>query len=381
MKKLAVVLSHPVQYYSPIFELLNSRKVVKVKVFYTHEPKSFEYDKGFGQNVEWDVPLLKGYDYEFVSNNGNYKRGFFDVKNPSLLSSINSWNPDAILVFGWNYYSHLKAMKFFHGKIPVLFRGDSTLLDESKGLKKYLRRWFLTYVYSKVDKALYVGEANKKYFEIHGLNSSKLVFAPHAIDNNRFGAFLGSEKLTLIRDKFNIPHSSIVVLFVGKFQSKKNPELLINAFSQLESQNAHLILVGNGEQDMKLKKTAEKNPNIHFAGFLNQSELPLYYAASDIFCLPSKGPGETWGLAINEAMAAGNAIIASNKCGCVYNLVENNQNGFIFDSDNLHDLKVKLERLISNRDVINKFSLKSLEKIKSYSFENIVVAIENILTK
>jgi glycosyltransferase involved in cell wall biosynthesis len=115
--------------------------------------------------------------------------------------------------------------------------------------------------------------------------------------------------------------------------------------------------------------------NIHFLGFQNQSEMPLMYALSDVFVLPSSGPGETWGLAINEAMAAGKAILASDACGSVYDLIEGN--GFVFKRNNEKELLEKLQCFKS--DNVKQLGEKSLEKIANYSFDKQCKAIEFVM--
>lgn len=68
--RLAIILSHPIQYYSPLFKCLSERKVVEIKVFYTwgQSVNGKKYDHGFGKAIEWDIPLLDRYDYEFLEN-------------------------------------------------------------------------------------------------------------------------------------------------------------------------------------------------------------------------------------------------------------------------------------------------------------------------
>ena len=96
--------------------------------------------------------------------------GLWGIDLPTLNDRISSWSADAIFVYGWSWKAHLKAMRHFHGKIPIYFRGDSTLLDEQPGLKRCLRRIFLRWVYSHVDITFYVGERNKSYYKAMGLN-------------------------------------------------------------------------------------------------------------------------------------------------------------------------------------------------------------------
>jgi glycosyltransferase involved in cell wall biosynthesis len=97
--------------------------------------------------------------------------------------------------------------------------------------------------------------------------------------------------------------------------------------------------------------------------------------------LPSKGPGETWGLSINEAMASAKAVLVSNKCGAALDLVKNNKNGFVFESDNEKSLINKMEEFIKHKDKIAEFGHCSAEIIREWSFENIALKIENSLFK
>ena len=74
--------------------------------------------------------------------------------------------------------------------------------------------------------------------------------------------------------------------------------------------------------------------------------MPSVYKSADVFVLPSGGPGETWGLAVNEAMAAGKPVLVSDKCGCAPDLVDDGVNGFVFKNGQVDDLKDKLERMV-----------------------------------
>src|SRR5260370_9047701 len=86
----------------------------------------------------------------------------------------------------------------------------------------------------------------------------------------------------------------MVFLYAGKLQPKKNPSLLIDAFSALKD-GSHLVFVGNGELEVELKRKAETIENVHFMPFQNQSVMPAVYRLGDVFVLSSHGPEETWG--------------------------------------------------------------------------------------
>jgi glycosyltransferase involved in cell wall biosynthesis len=381
--KLAIVTTHPIQYYAPLFRLLHKQGNVAIKVFYTYEKVEQVFDDGFGKSFSWDIPLLDGYEYSFVSNNGNTNKGFWDVTNPTLNKEIEQWGATAVLVFGWNFKSHLSVLRYFKGKIPVLFRGDSTLLDEAGGIKKILRRALLTWVYKNIDIALYVGNANKAYYEFCGLKEHQLVFAPHAIDNERFAQLTPTQKTFIEETQTSLGTTAYdtTLVFCGKFQPKKNPLLLVEAVKKMANPTIHLIMVGNGELETTLKEAAKSCNNIHFLPFQNQSLMPAVYRLGDIFCLPSQGPGETWGLAVNEAMACSRAVLVSNKCGCATNLVQDGVNGYVFESGNEAQLIETIENLHNKKNQLPTMGKASYIAIQDWSFENIAKTIYTVCQK
>lgn len=381
MKRLAIVTTHPIQYYAPLFRLLAQRANIVIKVFYTwgEQAKTQVYDPGFGATREWDIPLLDGYDYEFVENISKEPGSshFNGIINPGLRHSIEKFGADALLMFGWAFKSHLKIMRYFKGKIPVLFRGDSTLIDESDSsfIKNMVRRIFLRWVYLHIDKAFYVGTNNKAYYKTHGIKENQLVYTPHAIDNNRFADVDGDfiKRAASWKSELKIPEDKIVVLFAGKLEPKKNPMFLVNAAQVLP--NMHFIIAGNGILEKEIQQAANNISNLTLLPFQNQSVMPVLYRLANIYTLPSKGPGETWGLAINEAMACGRVIIASNKCGGAKDLILNNKNGVIIDPT-IESFVAAVKSISENADMLKKGGSISTQHIANFTFEHIASAIE-----
>ena len=410
IKRLAIISTHPVQYYAPLFKLLHERSEISIKVYYTWGEQSLKkHDPGFDRDVEWDLPLLEGYPYEWAVNVSSDPgtHHFGGIKTPGLIKQVLSFNPDALLVFGWAYQSHLALIRHFSGKTPIYFRGDSTLLDQTGFLKRLLKKIWLSWVYSYIDHAFYTGLRNKEYFMYFGLTEDQLSFAPHAVDNARF-AENREKEANQIRDKFNLNDKDILILFAGKLESKKDPQILLKAFVELRKPRVHLLFVGNGSLEKELKSlvhtstslhtstplhtsaplsgTAENQTEsfqitnqVHFMDFQNQTQMPVIYQACDLFCLPSKGPGETWGLAVNEAMACGKAVLASDKAGSGIDLVIAGKNGGAFTAGDTVDLKDKLDQLSNARNTLVECGKHSAEIIKDWNFISIAFAIENHL--
>lgn len=363
-KRLAIISTHPIQYNAPLFRVLAQTPGVDLKVFYTwSQAQQSVSDKEFGRKIVWDIPLLEGYDYEFIENVSNKpKQQFRGLVNPGLIPAIENWHPDAVLVFGWNFSSHFKAMRHFHGRIPVWFRGDSTLLDEKKSLRTILRRSVLRFVYSFVDHAFYVGENNRKYFLAHGLKDRQLSFAPHAIDNARFGSEEAVAKGKQWRNQLGYTDNDIVLLYAGKISERKNiipfTQQFINYIDNTSESRLKILIVGNGDSETLLPI----HNSIKRIEFQNQSKMPALNYVADIVALPSSY-GETWGLVINEAMAAGKPVIVTNKVGCAIDLVEQGKNGFYFnlaspnsnfdmfseiETANLNDIGCRNKNIIKN---------------------------------
>ncbi len=402
-------------------------------------------DKDFGIEREWDIDLLSGYEHAFVQNTSlepgshHYK----GIINPSLISEVAAFQPDKIIVYGWKFNSHLKLLRHFKGKIPLYFRGDSTLLDEPVGfsLKKVLRKLLLKWVYRHVDYVLSPGTASDAYFLNAGLSANQIIRAPHAIDNERFAGiqlpknydersdmaqspgndaeFSLKIRAQNWRNELSIAEDAKVFLFAGKFEPKKDPILLVKAFARLHQQypNINLIMVGNGILEEELKKmisTSSISPafgrqahlsqppstsstsstsstpstpstslnlsqppstSITFLPFQNQSIMPLVYRLGDVFVLPSKGPGETWGLAINEAMACGRPVIVSDKCGAAGDMIINQENGFVFKSGDDNELYDCMEKIILAD--ISSMGAKALKTVQAFSYVSFANAIGN----
>lgn len=384
LKKLAIISTHPIQYNAPLFALLSKREKIQVKVFYTWgvEVLKKKFDPGFNINIEWDIPLLDKYEFVFVKNVAKDKGShhFKGIDNPALINMITRWGADAVLIYGWSFKSHLKAIRHFSGKIPVLFRGDSTSLRVAKGIKKLARDILLHWVYHYVDFCFYVGTHNKNYFIEHGVKNEQLVFAPHAIDNERFKATSSRdniEKSARWKQSLGIGKEDMVFLYAGKLDHNKNVVLLAEAFIMLGRTEIHLILAGEGLNKIALENIYAKHGNIHFLPFQNQSQMPLLYALADVFVLPSLS--ETWGLALNEAMACGKAVLASDGCGAAIDLVVEGENGYIFRSKNSSDLQEKLLRMVNDIRRVKQMGLKSSVLIEKWNYEVTCDALEQLI--
>jgi glycosyltransferase involved in cell wall biosynthesis len=395
MKKIAVIITHPIYYYVPIFKKISKDIDIEVFYFSTYGVKK-SYDIEFGKEIKWDdtVGLLKDYKYKFLWNpySGRSTPSWKDFA-PSIIKEIIFKNYDFYLVVNWNTITHWLAFLFliiFNKKIII--RAESPYNQEilKSKCKLFIKKIiFGKILFPKVYAFLYIGEENRKFYKFYGVPDEKLFFAPYAVDNERFQKEY--EKLKYkkegLRKELGIEPDDVVILFVGKLIPKKQPMDLLKAYESILgtsdvpsidgnilTSDVHLLYVGDGELRLNLEKyTKEHNlKNVHFVGFKNQTEISKYYVMSDIFVLPSD-VGETWGLVVNEAMNFRLPVIVSDLVGCGTDLVKHGENGYIFKTGDIEELARYLEEFISyNPKYLNVYEFTNNTNEKNNSLDKFV---------
>ncbi|MCA0446051.1 MAG: glycosyltransferase family 4 protein [Bacteroidetes bacterium] len=376
--KIVFILSHPIQYFSPMMAGLASVWGDRFEVWYCSDVglKS-HHDSGFGVKYQWDIPLLDGYKSRFFKNFSPRPSvsGFSGLFNPGLILHLIKTRPEILIIHGWGYPTHLLAIfaAWFTGT-KIWLRAETPLNQEEMKtgfLQKFKKILLKVTVFNRVSRFLFIGSRNKAFFKNFGATEDQLIFTPYAVDNNRFHCGTDAEKRDWKKEN-QISSDLPIILFCGKLISKKRPDLLLQASLILKSIPHVILFAGDGEMKASLEDFAMKNRlNVRFSGFKNQTELPSIYAGSDIFVLPSTH-GETWGLVVNEAMAAGLPVIVSDTTGCSADLVEEGKNGFTFPDGNAEKLAEVLERLLTNSNIRASFSSESIKKIQAYSIPVIV---------
>jgi glycosyltransferase involved in cell wall biosynthesis len=362
--RLAILASHPVQYYAPMFREL--AKEVDLHVFYAHSATPEQQAAaGFGYAFEWDINLTEGYSFSFL-NNVSKQPGtdrFDGCDTPEILQELRLGGFTAVLALGW----HLKSM--IQGIVaakriglPVLVRGDSQISTPRSKLKRWLKAMAYPILLRAFDAALYVGKNNYRYWRYYGFPNKRLFYSPHCVETERFSIGATAEARATLRDALNILDSSFVVLFAGKLLPFKRPLDLVPAIAAIRAQgtDCRLLVAGSGPLETELVALAAKwEVPLDLLGFQNQSQMPAAYAAADVLVLPSDGR-ETWGLVANEALACGVPIIVSDQVGCALDLAEDGHCGRSFEMGNINALARAIEMSIQDRT--SRFDLAALSE-------------------
>lgn len=376
-RRVAVVHSHPIQYSAPLFAYLNRDPMLEVTALYCSDfGLRGGIDPGFGRAVTWDVDLLSGYPHVFMSRHAGREAptGFWSLVCPRLWSEIRSGRYDAVWVHGYNHAANLIAFAAAKTKrLPVLMRSETHLGLHRSARRQRIRDASLAAAYRFVDAFLAIGRANRDYYRALGVSEHKIFDVPYAVDNGRFiaSAERAAGRRTAIRAKYGLPIDEPVVLYAAKLIRRKHPHTAIRALAALQHRGcpATLFVVGSGEMDEELRELAATLgvDKAVFAGFVNQSELPDVYAASDIFVLAAEN--EPWGLVVNEVMCAALPVVVSDQLGCAADIVKAGVNGYVVQPDDVTSLADALERLLKDEPTRKRMGAESRTIISRWNFE------------
>jgi glycosyltransferase involved in cell wall biosynthesis len=375
--RIAVLNSHPIQYFAPLYAYLNAAPDLDVTALYLSDCSiRGTRDVEFGRDVKWDLDLLAGYRSVFLGDAARTREpnGFWSLIAPQVWNELRSGRYDVLWLHGHNYAANLIALMAARTVgIPVMMRGETHLGLPRGRIKSMVRRPLISLLYCLCDRFLAIGSANATYYRAMGVPDRKIFLVHYSVDNERFvtATRLTSDERLAIRKRYNVPADRPAVLYAAKFTRRKRPGDLLAAALRLKRETDRpftIIMVGSGELEGELRGFCFEHglDNVVFTGFINQLELPDLYAASDLFVLPSKH--ESWGLAVNEAMCACLPVVVSRDAGCVPDLVHEGVNGFTPMAGDIDGLTRALRRLIEDEGLRQRLGKASLARILQWGY-------------
>jgi glycosyltransferase involved in cell wall biosynthesis len=381
--RLAIVASHPIQYYAPIFRMLDRR--LDLEVFYAHRATPADQaNAGFGTAFDWDVDLLSGYRSCFMTNVAERPTtaSFFGCDTPEIFQHIRKGTFDAVLVLGWYLKSFIQAIAAAkRAGIPVLIRGDSQLMMPSSRIKALFKRLIYPPALRIFNAALYVGRRSREYFESYAYPRNRLFYSPHCVDTEWFCERGSVEAGAALREREGIGKKEAVVLFAGKLIPFKRPLDVVEAAACLVNggRRVTVMVAGSGPlEEMMRHRAAQIGVKLALLGFRNQTEMPACYAACDVLVLPSTRR-ETWGLVANEALACGRPIVVSDAVGCAPNLAADGVVGRTFPLGNYRRLAEEIAAVLDAPPPLAAIKSRSKEYNIDAACDGIIKALEFVV--
>lgn len=344
-KHLVIIQDRPTQFDVPLYAMLSADSVFDLTISYTViQP---EQDCGFDAEIaaapQWDH--LKGLVYP--------ARSFH--------STLNAWRelicdrPDHVIVCGWYPRSHaLLALLLRLSGIRVGVRSDNTIKHtENTGSKGMIKRWAMSLWLGVYDAWHPVGSLAKEYLEKRSYFKRPVFYFPYAVDVAWFMTLTRQNKINrlALRQRLGFAQGDYIVIGVMKWSEREDPLTLVDAVLKARecSPNMKLLLIGDGPlHDQVISRSCMLPDIIVTPGYAKYSELPMYYAVSDIFVHPAKS--EPYGVSVQEAMACGLPVITSNSVGAAVDFIEPGVNGAIFPVGDIANLSKLLSDFYARTD-------------------------------
>lgn len=381
-RRLAIVASHVIQYQDPFFRLLAADPDVDVTVFYCSRAGAEVYrDTDMQTSLKWDIELLQGYRHVFLRNFGRGD-GYARLINPGIVPALVRGSFDAVLFFlGWGTITSLLGIATCRiTGTPFFLYGDSSFPPPEDSWRAKLRARFIRSVFALASGFMVSGKLNADYYCHYGGDPDRFFLLPWAIDNERFASasrFAPGEREAM-RARFGIAPHEVAFVFSAKLVPRKDPMTLLRAVARMQHRNrAAVVFLGHGELRNELEAFAREH-NLHavFAGFVNQADLPKHYAMCDVFVLPSTY--EPRGAVINEAMACGLPVVVTDRCGSLGDIVQENDNAFVYPAGDADTLARHLDRLMDD-DLRMRMGQRSREIIATWDYARGVEGVKEAL--
>jgi 1,2-diacylglycerol 3-alpha-glucosyltransferase len=363
-RRLVILTEIIAPYRIPVFNALSRHESIDLHVIFLAEndPKLRDW-LVYKDEIRFSYQVLPSWRQKF----GGYKL----LLNRGLKTALQQAAPDVIVCGGYNYLASWQALRWAGGKrIPFILWVESTdrdLRSHHRGIEfvktKFMRRCGAFVV---------PGKSSFQYVKNYRAREQEIFIAPNAVDTALFArkAAVVRQDDAMHRQALQLPPRYF--LFVGRLVREKGVFDLLEAYGKLspELRSAiSLVLVGQGAAHAELVPRAGLiDPGkVQFAGFVHRDQLAGYYALADAFVFPSHT--DPWGLVVNEAMACGLPVIASDAAGCTADLVQDHWNGRVVHYGDVVQLTSAMEELGRDSGLRDRMGNHSQERILRYSPE------------
>jgi glycosyltransferase involved in cell wall biosynthesis len=360
--KLVIVTEIIAPYRIPVFNALAQREEIDLHVIFLSEnDPTLRQWLVYKDEIKFPYSVLPSCRRRIGKHNLLLNRG--------LRSALNRINPDAVICGGYNYVACWAAARWAKSRrVPVLLWTESTAFDlrDRHALVELAKKYFL----SLCDAFVVPGKSSREYLQELGIEESRIVTAPNAVDNLLFSqtAISARKDQAQIRTRHRLP--ARYFLCVGRLIREKGIFDLLDAYASLNAEtrsSVGLVFVGEGADSEELRSNASPiAPGIiHFLGFIHREQLPEIYALAEAFFFPTHS--DPWGLVVNEALACGLPVICSSVAGCAADLIKHGSNGFVVPPRDPVQLSAVMETVAADSGLRTEMGRRSREQIDAYS--------------
>lgn len=327
---------------------------------------TFEGIQATDRDAKWMYPDMEHFHAVFLKGLRTKSDQFLCT---DIISVIRR-KYDHIIVGGYSTPTGMLAIEYmrFH-KISFWIEADGGLISQDNVVKFRIKRHLI----SSASGWFSSGKMTTDYLTHYGARYEEVRAYPFTSLYGRdiLKSIPDVEEKAAIKKKLGIKEEKLI-LSVGRFSYNggygKGFDILMKAVNECRHQYG-LYIVGDEPTDCFIRLKQDLGlENAHFVPFKPKSELEDYYKAADVFCLQTRG--DVWGLAINEAMAAGLPVITTNRCVAGMELVEEGRTGYIVPVEDERLLAERITSVLEDDDLRMSMGRNGLEKIQYWTIEN-----------
>jgi len=224
-------------------------------------------------------------------------------------------------------------------RIPTIYwcgkwEADRKIVPLKKRFKNLAQRIMIGFLAKNSAVCVTYSTKSKQYLAFLGVAPDKIVIAYNSSTSPDTAVDFS------IRDRWRIPATVKIVLYLGRLTARKGCDDLIDAMKRVCQYKSDIVLLvgGNGDFLSACKERAGDllGEKIIFCGKIPPEERKRYYEQSSLFVLPSKtyeGTIEAWGLTINESLECGTPVISTTSVGAAYDLLDGNNGRQIMENN------------------------------------------------
>jgi len=299
----------------------------------------------------------------------------------SLLSSyLDDCKPNVVVIPGWGFpFSRAALYWCKRHQVSAILMSESKWDDETRQWwKEQLKSWL--YV-RRFDAALVGGQLHRDYLIQLGFPRERIFMGYDVVDNNYFTQAAEVARQNPLAAKQRQPEIPDFPYFltVTRFIKRKNVLRLIEAFADYRQKVGEkiawdLVICGSGEEEYTVRRMIVKrklDETVHLPGFVTYKNIGDWYGLANAFVHPALQ--EQWGLVINEACAAGLPILCSCTVGACHELIQEGENGLLFNPKSQQDITRALLNL-HDLDLDSRFKMGQISQkiVKNYGVARFV---------
>lgn len=281
------------------------------------------------------------------------------------LVHLAGWGGHGVLLCTW-------MLALWH-RLPLFVESDTQLPVVLAPWKRAIKRLVYPALFRTPRKFFAGGTRQVAYFHHYGVPGDRIVIDGLTVDVteiiDRSECLKKGGAASAIRASFGLTVAQTVFIFVGRLERYKGIEDLLKAFDALNSNHPEtaLLVVGDGSERSRVVAAAGSNASIRYLGRLDYERVIQAYNCADVAVVPSLN--EPWGLVVNEAMAVGLPVIASDRVGCVDDLVRHGKTGLIYDAGSVEDLGQSMLNLLQAPQKRSAMGLAGRRLISGWTLE------------